>query len=56
MGWEGDSRVAAGLFRAIGLAADLGSDLVFVTDGHEAPPLPARGGPAFEGKPARCAG
>ncbi|MGE7417111.1 vWA domain-containing protein [Methylobacterium tarhaniae] len=56
MGWEGDSRVAAGLFRAIGLAGDLGSDLVFVTDGHEAPPLPARGGPAFEGKPGAVRG
>jgi mxaL protein len=56
MGWEGDSRIAAGLFRAIGLAADLHSDLVFVTDGHEAPPLPARGGPAFEGKPGAVRG
>ncbi|TNC14029.1 VWA domain-containing protein [Methylobacterium terricola] len=56
MGWEGDSRIAAGLFRAIALAGDLGSDLVFVTDGHEAPPLPARGGPAFEGKPGAVRG
>ncbi|KMO25871.1 von Willebrand factor A [Methylobacterium indicum] len=56
MGWEGDSRIAAGLFRAIALAGELGSDLVFVTDGHEAPPLPARGGPAFEGKPGAVRG
>ena len=56
MGWEGDSRIAAGLFRAVALAGELGSDLVFVTDGHEAPPLPARGGPAFEGKPGAVRG
>lgn len=48
--WEGDSHVAAGLFRSIEMARDLGVDLVFITDGQEAPPLPASGAPAFEGK------
>ncbi|TXM92608.1 VWA domain-containing protein, partial [Methylobacterium sp. WL103] len=41
MAWEADSRIAAGLHRAIATAADLGTDLVFLTDGQEAPPLPA---------------
>jgi len=51
MAWEGDSRVAAGLYRAIDHARALKTDLVFFTDGQEAPPLPASGGPAFEGQP-----
>ncbi|BDV36276.1 vWA domain-containing protein [Methylocystis iwaonis] len=50
MAWEGDSRIAAGLFRAIDMARELKTDLLFFTDGHEAPPLPPSGGPAFEGK------
>ncbi|WP_238279581.1 VWA domain-containing protein, partial [Methylobacterium goesingense] len=50
MAWEGDSRISAGLFRSIALAEELGTDLVFITDGQEAPPLPSSGGPAFEGK------
>jgi mxaL protein len=40
MAWEGDSRLAAGLDDALELAAGVGSALVFLTDGHEAPPLP----------------
>ena len=56
MAWEADSRIAAGLHRAIATAADLGTDLVFLTDGQEAPPLPAGGGPAFEGKPGAVRG
>lgn len=50
MAWEGDSRVASGLFGALDLAASLDTDLVFVTDGQEAPPLPSTGGPSFEGR------
>jgi mxaL protein len=50
MGWEGDSHVAMGLYRAIDMARDVKADLAFFTDGHEAPPLPASGGPAFEGE------
>ncbi len=56
MAWEGDSRISAGLFRAIAMAGELSTDLVFVTDGHEAPPLPRAGGPAFDGKPGTVRG
>ncbi len=37
--WEGDSHIASGLYRAIDMAKDLNSNLVFITDGKEAPPL-----------------
>lgn len=40
MAWEGDSRIAAGLDSALELARGVGADLVFLSDGHEAPPLP----------------
>lgn len=50
MAWEGDSRVAAGVYSAVDLAAGLGAGLVFLTDGQEAPPLPHSGLPPFEGK------
>ncbi|SFK61159.1 VWA domain-containing protein [Methylocapsa palsarum] len=50
MAWEGDSHIAAGLFRAIDMARELNADLMFLTDGQEAPPLPASGGPPFEGR------
>jgi mxaL protein len=56
MAWEGDSRVSAGLFRAIDIARDLKSDLLFFTDGQEAPPLPARGAPTFEGRAGEVRG
>ncbi len=56
MAWEGDSRVSAGLFRAIDLAASLDTDLVFITDGQEAPPLPSTGGPHFDGRPGAVRG
>ncbi|AUC95614.1 VWA domain-containing protein [Bradyrhizobium sp. SK17] len=48
--WDGDSHIASGLFRAIEMAKGLKSDLVFITDGQEAPPLPLSGGPAFDGQ------
>jgi mxaL protein len=50
MAWEGDSRIASGLFSAIADARDLRADLVFFTDGQEAPPLPFSGAPPFEGR------
>lgn len=50
MAWEGDSRISAGFFRAIEMAASLNADLLFLSDGQEAPPLPSQGGPAFDGK------
>ena len=54
--WEGDSHIASGLYRAVALAHDLQTDLVFVTDGQEAPPLPWSGGPDFDGKPGEVKG
>jgi mxaL protein len=48
--WDGDSHIAAGLNHAVDTARSLNSDLVFVTDGQEAPPLPFSGGPPFEGE------
>ncbi len=56
MAWEGDSRIADGLYRSVALAGQLGAGLVFVTDGHEAPPLPAAGRPPFEGEPGKVKG
>ncbi len=56
MAWEGDSRIAAGLFRAVEMARDLKTDLIFLTDGQEAPPLPPSGPPPFEGRPGEVRG
>jgi mxaL protein len=56
MGWEGGSLVAKGLYSAIGIAQSLGSDLMFFTDGHEAPPLPYNGLPPFTGKRGEVGG
>jgi mxaL protein len=55
-GWEGDSHIAEGLYRAVAIAANLHTDLVFMTDGQEAPPLPWNGGPSFDGKPGAVKG
>ncbi|QZO02455.1 VWA domain-containing protein [Chenggangzhangella methanolivorans] len=38
MAWEGDSRISDGLQRAIDMTKPIGADLIFLTDGHEAPP------------------
>lgn len=56
MAWEGDSYISKGLYSAIDLARSLKSDLVFFTDGHEAPPLPFTGIPEFAEKPGEVAG
>jgi mxaL protein len=48
--WEGDSHVAEGIYGALDMAASLDSDLVFITDGQETPPLPLSGGPTFDGR------
>ncbi len=56
MAWEGDSHIATGLYSGVDLAASLGADLIFMTDGQEAPPLPWNGGPPFEGKPGAVKG
>jgi len=57
MAWEGDSMVAKGIYHAMSIAEDLNADLVFLTDGHEAPPQP-RGVPLpdMEGTPGKVKG
>ena len=58
MAWSGSSEVAKGLHSGIVIARELQSrpSLVFITDGHEAPPLDARLRPAFDDKPGEVAG
>jgi mxaL protein len=57
MAWEGDSMVAKGVYHAMSIAENLKADLVFVTDGHEAPPLPPGVGlPEFEGASGKVMG
>jgi mxaL protein len=58
MAWVGGSEVAKGLHSGVALARQLPrpTALVFVTDGHEAPPLNPRHRPAFDGKPGEVAG
>ncbi len=57
MAWEGDSMVAKGFFSAALMAEDLNADLIFLTDGHEAPPLPSGASlPDFEGTPGKVKG
>jgi mxaL protein len=58
MAWSGNSEIAKGVHSAIGIAHQLpGSPaLVFVTDGHEAPPLNPRYRPAFDDKPGEVPG
>lgn len=50
MAWQGDSYIAKGLYSAIDIASSLKADIIFLTDGQEAPPLPFTGTPPFEGK------
>jgi len=54
--WEGDSHIATGYYRAIELAKSINSDLLFITDGQEAPPLPLSGGPVFDGQKGEVCG
>ncbi|HML28893.1 MAG TPA: VWA domain-containing protein [Hyphomicrobium sp.] len=56
MAWEGDSYIAQGLYSAIDVASSLKSDVLFLTDGHEAPPLSYTGVPDFDGKPGAVNG
>jgi mxaL protein len=58
MAWSGNSEVAKGLHSAVGIARQLPGtpSLVFVTDGHEAPPLDPNQRPAFDDKPGDVAG
>ena len=56
MAWEGDSHVASGLYSAIALAAPLDADVLFFTDGQEAPPLSRSGLPPFSGEKGKVRG
>jgi len=56
MAWEGDSRISRGLFDALDMARALDVNLIFITDGHEAPPLPASGRMSFHGTPGETRG
>jgi mxaL protein len=58
MAWSGNSEVAKGLHSAIGIARQVPGtpSLVFVTDGHEAPPLDPNQRPPLDAKPGEVAG
>lgn len=58
MAWVGGSEVAKGLHSSLKLVRQLQrpTALVFVTDGHEAPPLNPRHRPAFDGQRGEVAG
>lgn len=58
MTWEARSEVAKGLFKSIELlrAMDDDSRLVFVSDGHESPPLNADVPPRFDGTAGEIGG
>ncbi|WP_072369144.1 VWA domain-containing protein [Hyphomicrobium sp. NDB2Meth4] len=56
MAWEGDSYVSKGLYSALDIAHSLKADLIFITDGHELPPLPFSGLAPFDGKPGDVGG
>jgi len=58
MAWTGNSEITKGLYAGIGIAAKLPEhpDLVFISDGQEAPPLNPQNRPAFNGKPGAVAG
>ena len=53
MAWGGNSEVAKAFHASLALARGLpgAPALVFLTDGHEAPPVNPRHRPAFQGKP-----
>ena len=58
MAWTGNSEIAKGLHSALVIAKQLPDvpPLVFVTDGHEAPPLNPRHRPKFDDKPGEVSG
>lgn len=58
MAWSGNSEISKGLHSGIVVAKALPNtpSLVFVTDGHESPPLNARHRPSFDDKPGEVAG
>ena len=58
MAWAARSEVAKGLYSNLKLAAALGRDtrMVFLTDGHEAPPVHEQFRPRFDGTPGEIGG
>ncbi|MGQ4273744.1 vWA domain-containing protein [Terrihabitans sp. B22-R8] len=56
MAWEGDSYVARGVHAGIAQAGTVDADLIFLTDGQEAPPLPGGGLTTFDGEPGKVRG
>ncbi|WP_088343948.1 MULTISPECIES: vWA domain-containing protein [Rhodomicrobium] len=56
MAWEGDSYIASGLSHALTLADSLDADLLFLTDGQEAPPPPENWEERFEPGSGRSKG
>lgn len=58
MSWAGRSEIAKGLFWALRQADVMPArpSIVFVTDGHEAPPINPRHRPHYDGKPGTVAG
>lgn len=58
MSWAGASEISKGLFSSIRVLKDMeqAPSLVFVTDGHEAPPLNPKMRPSFDGKPGAVKG
>ena len=58
MAWAGDSEIAKGLHSALDITGKLPgqASLVFVTDGHESPPLSPRHRPHQDDKPGAVAG
>ncbi|TXC65792.1 VWA domain-containing protein [Piscinibacter aquaticus] len=58
MAWSGNSEIAKGLHSSIVVAKALPGrpSVVFVTDGHESPPLNPRHRPRFDDKPGEVAG
>ncbi len=58
MTWEARSEVAKGLYKSIALMTALAAQtrLVFVTDGHEAPPINPEVPPRFQGEAGEVSG
>lgn len=58
MSWAGASEIAKGLYWGLRTLKELGGNpgLVFVTDGHEAPPLSPLHRPVYDGKPGEVRG
>ena len=56
--WASDSEIAKGIYNVIGFLekGDRETHLVFITDGHEAPPISARYRPQFRGTPGAVEG